>query len=107
VPAGVTINLGDLPSWVRAIGSIGAILAAIFLWRFDRSATRKDADAQQTEALRRMVAALRAELAIAVETAMINYESAVQFLARLDKAKEPGPTHQGRRRLPRRSVCDD
>jgi hypothetical protein len=39
VPAEVTINLGDLPSWVQAIGSIGAILAAIFLWRFDRSAT--------------------------------------------------------------------
>jgi hypothetical protein len=80
MPAGMfdlhfTINFGDWASWVQAVGSIGAILAAAVLWWFDqRSVRRKDAE-REKEFLRRLVAALRAELAMAVETAQINYES--------------------------------
>jgi hypothetical protein len=61
--------MSEVASWVEAIGTVGAVVSAIALWRVDREANRQSEIRADREHMRRMVAGLRAEVRAALEAA--------------------------------------
>jgi hypothetical protein len=82
------------PAWVQAIGSIIAILVAVAVPAWQRNSARKDARterlAQEKAHVRRLVMALRAEIAPSVETANMIEVAIRGALAALADARTQG-----------------
>ncbi len=96
------------PAWVQAIGSIVAILVAVALPTWQRSATRRDAEKDQKqhelEYLRRFAVALRAEVGCTVEAAGRQRSAANDTLTEIERAHQMGVTITDRGPLPLDSI---
>jgi hypothetical protein len=54
-------------NWISAIFTAGAVLAAVVMWHGDRQRARAEREEDRKEHLRRMLAALRVEIEMAIE----------------------------------------
>lgn len=83
---------GDLPGWVQAIGSAGAIIVAVVLWRFDRQREVISQEKMDRERTRRLVAGLRAEIRYALESTERHWSAMKLVLAQTKQAMAAGKT---------------
>lgn len=79
-----------LASWVGAIGSAGALIAAVWLWRLDRAREHREEARKEKEHLRRLITGLRAEIVAAIEASKHQQEGVDGALAAAEQARKSG-----------------
>lgn len=82
--------MGDVASWVEAIGTVGAVAAAVFLWRADRKHERNEAARSDKERVERMLVALKAEINGAITVARRQKFTIERTLAQVSQAQQAG-----------------
>ena len=80
----------ELASWVGAIGAVGTVVVAVFLWRADRRHERREIARNDRERVQRIVIALKAEINSAMTVAKRQRFSVGRTLAALNEALKEG-----------------
>lgn len=79
-------------AWAQAIGAVLAVVVAIILWRLDRSRAVKIKKQEEKDFVRRLLAILRVEVQVALETADLREQTFRRMLSEIQRARDAGIT---------------